>query len=60
MNAHNTMTSPYHSTVRPTQNRGVPFFSCLGSGALVKEKNFLENSDLSNLVDIQRYHGNGK
>ena len=53
MNAHNSMTSPYHSKVRPTQNRGVPLFSCLGYGALVKEKLFPENSNLPNLVDIQ-------
>ena len=54
MNKQNTMTSPYHSKVRPTQNRGVPLFSCLGYGAFGKEKNFPENSNLSNLVDIQR------
>ena len=36
MNAQKTMASPYHSKVRPTQNRGVPHFSCLGHGALGK------------------------
>ena len=54
MNAHNTMTSPYPSKVRLTQNRGVPLFSCLGYGAWGKENFFLENSNLPNLVDIQR------
>ena len=42
MNAQNTMAFPYHSKVRPTQNRGVPLFSCLGYGALVKKKIFLK------------------
>ena len=60
MNKQNTMTSPYHSKVRPTQNRGVPLFSCLGYGAFGKEKNFPENSNLPNLVDIQRQHENVK
>ena len=54
MNAHNTMTSPYHSKVRPTQNKGVPLLSCLDYGAKVKEYFFPENCNLPNLVDIQR------
>ena len=54
MNAHNTMTSLYHSKVRHTQNRGVPLFSCLGYGAFSKGNFFSENSNLPNLVDIQR------
>ena len=33
---------------------GVPLFSCLGYGAFGKDKAFSENSNLSNLVDIQR------
>ena len=54
MNAQNTMASPYHSKVRPTQNKGVPLFSCLDYGAFGKIKFFSENSNLPNLVDIQR------
>ena len=54
MNANNTMTFPYHSKVRPTQNRGVPLFSCLDYGAFGKINFFPENSNLPNLVDIQR------
>ena len=60
MNAQNTMAFPYHSKVRPTQNKGVPHFSCLGCGAFGKEKFFPENSNLPNLVHIQRWHENGK
>ena len=47
----NTMASPYQ--VRSTHNMGVPLFSCLGYGAFGKGKVFSENSNLSNLVDIQ-------
>ena len=54
MNAQNTMASPYNSKVRSTQNRGVPLFSCSGYGAFGKGKVFRENSNLPNLVDIQR------
>ena len=35
-------------------------FSCLGYGAFCKGKIFSEISNLSNLVEIQRYHENGK
>ena len=34
------MVFPYHLKVRPTQNRGVPLFSCLGYGAFGKGKVF--------------------
>ena len=34
------MAFPYHLKVRPTQNRGVPLFSCLGYEAFGKEKDF--------------------
>ena len=54
MNAHNNMTSPYHSKFRSTQNRGVPIFSCLSYGAFNKGIVFPENSNLPNVVDIQR------
>ena len=54
------MAFPYHSKVRPTQNKGVPHFSCLGCGAFGKEKFFPENSNLPNLVHIQRWYENGK
>ena len=54
MNTHNTMTFPYHSKIRPTQNRVFPLFSCLGYGTFGKGKVFPENSNLPNLVDIQR------
>ena len=54
MNAHNAITTPYHSKVRSTQNRGVRHYSCLGYGAFGKENFFHENSNLQNLVDIQR------
>ena len=53
MNTLNTMASPYPSKFRSTQNMGVPLFSCLGYGAFGKGKGFSENSNLSNLVDIQ-------
>ena len=42
MNPQNTMTSPYHSKVRSTQNRGVPLFFCLGYGAFGRGKFFPE------------------
>ena len=54
MNAQNNMASLYVSKVRGTQNMGVPLFSCLGYEAFGKGKVFSENSNLSNLVDIQR------
>ena len=54
MNTKNTMASPYHSNVMRTQNMRVPLFSCLGYGDFGKGKIFSENSNLSNLVDIQR------
>ena len=60
MNAHNTMTSPYHSKVRPTQNRGSLFSLVWVTELLVKESFFPENSNLPNLVDIQHLHENGK
>ena len=60
MNPQNTMASPYHSKVRSTQNVGVPLFSWLDYGVFGKGKVFSENCNLPNLVDIQRYHGNGK
>ena len=34
------MAFPYHSKVRPTQNKGVPQFSYLGYGAFGKGKVF--------------------
>ena len=39
-----------------TQDHGISItlFSCLGFGAFGKGKNVSENSDQSNLVDIQR------
>ena len=54
MNAQNTMASPYHSEVRPTQNRGVHFSLAWDMELLGKEKIFPENFNLPNLVDIQR------
>ena len=54
MNTQNTIASPYHSKVRSTQNMGVPLFSCLGYAAFGEGKVFSENSNLSNLVDMQR------
>ena len=48
------MASPYNSKVGSTQNRGVPLFPCSGYGAFGKGKVFRENSNLPNLVDIQR------
>ena len=39
-NAQNNMASPHHSKVRPTQNKEVPLFSCLGYGAFNSGKNF--------------------
>ena len=53
MNAYNTMKSPYHSKVRPTQNRGSHFSLDWIMEILVKENFFPENSNLPNLVDIQ-------
>ena len=50
----NAMTSPYDSKVRHTQNTGVPLSPCLDYGAFGKGKVFSENSNLSNLVNIQR------
>ena len=32
MKTQNTMACSYHSKVTFTQNKGVPFFSCLGHG----------------------------
>ena len=40
MNAQNTMAFPYHSKVRPTQNKGVPLFSGLGYRTFGKGKVF--------------------
>ena len=60
MNTQNTMASPYHSNFRSTQNMEVPLFSCLDYGVFGKGKGFSENSNLSSLVDIQRWHENGK
>ena len=60
MNTQNTMVPPYHSEVRCIQNIDVPLFSCLDYGALGKGKSFSENCNLSNLVDIQHYHEDGK
>ena len=54
------MASAYHSKVRSTQIKGVQLFSCLGYGAFGKGNFFPENSNLSNLVDIQRQHESGK
>ena len=34
------MASPYQSKFRPTQNKGVPLFSCLGYRAFGKGKGF--------------------
>ena len=48
------MTSLYHSKVRHTQNMEVPLFPCFDYGAFGKGKVFSENSNLSNLVNIQR------
>ena len=60
MNAQNNMASAYHSKDRSTQIKGVQLFSCLDYGAFGKGKFFPENSNLSNLVEIQRQHENGK
>ena len=60
MNTKNTMASPYQSKVRSTQNIGVPLFSYLRYRAFGKGKVFPENCNLSNLVDIQCKHENGK
>ena len=60
MNTQNTMASPYHSKYRSTQNMGVQLFSFLSYRASGKGKVFSENSNLSNLVDIQLQHENGK
>ena len=48
------MASPNYSNVRSTKNMGVPLSSCLSHGAFGKGKVFPENSNRSNLVDIQR------
>ena len=56
MNAQDTMASPYHSKVRFTQNRGFPLhFSLFWVMELLEKENiFPENSNLPNLIDIQR------
>ena len=54
MNVRNTMTSPYHSKVRATQNRGSHFSLVWVMELLVKENFFPGNSNLPNLVIIQR------
>ena len=35
MKTWNTMAPSYHSKVTSTQNKGVPFFSCLGHGSII-------------------------
>ena len=54
MNTQSTMAYSYHSKDRSTQIMEVPLFSCLGHEVFGKGKVFSKNSNLPNLVDIQR------
>ena len=64
MNTWNTMASSYHSKVRSTQNMVVPISYCLGHGVWYNVSMFWQffsdNSNLTNLIEIQRWHQNGK
>ena len=68
----NAMAPSYPSEVTSTQNRWVPFFSCLDQGVNYHismndhismfglRQSFSDNSNLIILVDVQRFHENGK
>ena len=64
MNTWNTMASSYHSKVRSTQNMVVPISYCLGHGVWYNVSMFWQffsdHSNLTNLIEIQRWHQNGK
>ena len=64
MNTWNTMASSYHSKVRSTQNMVVPISYCLGHGVWYNVSMFWQffsdNSNLTNLIEIQRWYQNGK
>ena len=65
MRTRNTMAPSYHSKVTSTQNKGVPFFSCLAHGVSYfisifgLSHSFSDNSSLPIVVDVQRLHENG-
>ena len=54
MSAHSTMTSPYHSKSGLLKIGGSHFSLVWVMELLVKEKIFPENSNLTNLVHIER------
>ena len=66
MKTQNIMTPSYHSKVTSTQNKGVPFFSCLAHGVQYYisvfglSQSFSDISSLPILVDVQCLHENGK
>ena len=64
MNTRNTTASSYHSKVRSTQNMVVPLFYCLGHGVWYNVSMFClffsDSSNLTNLIEIQRWHQSGK
>ena len=67
MNSQNTMASSYNSKVGSTPSNGVPFFPCLCHGkwyyitsCLRKGKLFADNSNLTNLFEVQSLHENGR
>ena len=55
MKTRTTMAPSYHSKVSSTQNRGSSFFFIPGLS-----QSFSDNSNLTNLVENQRLHENGK
>ena len=66
MKTRNTMTLSYHSKVTSTQNKVVPYFSCLAHGVWYLSQmfglshSFSDNSNLIIFVEIQRLHENDK
>ena len=56
MNTRNTIVSLCHSKVRSSQNKGIPFFSCLNLVLYFMFKTFSGNSNLTNFFDVKRSH----
>ena len=59
------MVSSYPLKVSSTQNKGIPFSSCLAHGvyhhiSMFEYRSFTDNSNLIILVDVQRLYENGK
>ena len=66
METRNTTAPLYHSKVTSSQNKGVPFFSCLAHGVeyyismFGLSQRYPDTFSLTVLVEVQRLHENGK